>query len=417
MKRNTVNISRVLCCIVLFMQLIWLQKNILFPSIPHSIYVIIYYMKYFGSFILLIYTIYIKKETYNKKVIKKYIYIFLPVIALFTIIELFALINSSVVKTYGFSYWSRAFSYFLDKLCIFINLSCIFLLCKKHTMRCISNTLIVNEVLILAIVIIRCGIWETLKSFLCIIGILEGNTATKLLEVHELTYCIGLCLIYYMFFSKTKENKKRIFILIIFFFLGGKRIGFLGIVISGLFALFVYKKGLTKKGITFFGIIITVICIFYINTLYDGEFVSYMSAKGIDLMGRDVIYNYFTERTNFSLKETGLGISAVSMVLDNLTKSDVGNIYMIRGLHNDILKIYIECGFWGFVVWLLINLVYIPKKIYTKLGKDSATVYFSLIIFAFITYLTDNTENYFVFQTILFIIPLVINNAIEERRE
>ena len=92
----------------------------------------------------------------------------------------------------------------------------------------------------------------------------------------------------------------------------------------------------------------------------------------------------------------------------------MGNMYLIRGLHNDLLKMYIECGFWGYVIWLILTLIYVPEKIKNKLGVRSATIYLALNIFAFITYLTDNTESYFVFQTILLTFPLVLK---ENRKE
>ena len=89
-----------------------------------------------------------------------------------------------------------------------------------------------------------------------------------------------------------------------------------------------------------------------------------------------------------------------------MSKSEVGNMASARGLHNDVLKMYIECGFIGSLIWLTYNWLYVPINIFKKVGKKQATLYIALTIFAFITYLTDNTENYFAFQVILLLLPL-----------
>ena len=52
------------------------------------------------------------------------------------------------------------------------------------------------------------------------------------------------------------------------------------------------------------------------------------------------------------------------------------------------------------------NLVYLPRKVFDFFGKKSSTVLMSLLLYIFVTYLTDNTEGYFVCQVFLLLIPL-----------
>lgn len=419
MKELKINLSHLLCGLVIFVQLIWMQTKVIWPSAGGIAYYIIYYMKYFGAAILLFYTLFKRKDKEVMLRQKKYISIFIPLFLLFVFIEWFALIQSPLDEQYGMSFWSRSMVYILDKICILIEVSCIWILCKKDTIKCISNALIFDGLLLLFLTIIKTDIVSTLKTFLVVFGIIEGNEASQLLEIHELTYCIGLCIIYYLYFcyEKTKMDKIRLILLILLFILGGKRIGFAGIIIGGIFALFVHKKGLSIKSIASIGIIGTIFCIMYVYFLYDGEVMSYLSYYGIDVMGRDYVYNYFIKRTDFSFTNLGWGLSGVSKAIENMSRAEVGNMVSARGLHNDILKMYIECGFIGSILWYLFNLLYVPIKIFKKIGRYEATLYISLILFAFITYLTDNTENYFVFQVILILLPLASHEILKKKQE
>ena len=88
-------------------------------------------------------------------------------------------------------------------------------------------------------------------------------------------------------------------------------------------------------------------------------------------------------------------------MLENMSYNEVGNMVVFRGLHNDILKRYLDWGFVGFLGWAWYNLLFLPKKVFFMYGKKPATLYLLLLTYSFITYLTDNTEGYFVFQVAL----------------
>ena len=102
----------------------------------------------------------------------------------------------------------------------------------------------------------------------------------------------------------------------------------------------------------------------------------------------------------------GWGMAGVAKVVENMDRSEVLYMASVRGLHNDIMKIYINFGFLGSLIWYAINLIYIPVRFLKEYGKRTATIYMSLILYMFITYLTDNTEGYFVCQITLFLIPI-----------
>lgn len=403
--------SSLLCGIVIFLQLLWMQKKVFWPSLSGSMYQIVYYMKYIATFALLFYSL---SKPRGKELVRKrnkYFNLFIPLFMLFFIVEIVAIFNSPAVSTYGVSYWTRCLALLLDKVCILTMVSSVWMLCGEKSIDCVSTTLILIGFLQMIVVLLRTGVLTTLQVFGIVFGFSSSNAASALLETNEYTFVLGLLLIYYIFFRKKDDRKVyfRIISLAILLIAGGKRIVFGGIIVAGLFSFFVKKRGLRKGTLTAVGLMGTIISVFYVAMCYNGEAMAWLALHNVDVMGRDVIYSYFTERTSFSFDFMGWGLAGISKFIENLTRSDVGNMASVRGLHNDILKIYIELGFVGGVLWYLYNLVYLPRKLFHNFGKKDATLYIALILYAFITYLTDNTENYFIFQVVLWLIPLTAN--------
>lgn len=402
--------THLLCSVVIFLQLFSSQVDKYWPGINHTIWLLLFYMKYFGAAILFVAAI---GEKRNKKITlmtNKYIEMFYPFIFLFIFVEFIAFINSPVVSDYGIRYWTRFIAYALDKICVFVELIAIIFLCKEKAVDCLSTTLIINGLFTVGITILRAGIIDTVKVFGAVFGLVKSDLAMGLLEVHELSYCLGICIIYYLFQERDqrKKNMSRIIVMALLFILGGKRIAFGAIVVSGIFDLFVRKKGISKTTISVFGIVGVAICIGWVAILYNGRAMLFFSDYNINVMGRNILFELFINKTKFNISHTGWGLISTTKVLENTTREQVGNMVSIRGLHNDILRVYIECGFILGIVWYVLNLFYIPRKIFYRMGKRVATLYLTLTIFTFICYMTSNLENGFVYQTIYFLMPLFL---------
>ena len=404
MSKFRISRNGLVCGTVVFLQLLWMQTKVFFPGLGGMAYQLLYYMKYIGTFVVLALALSTPRERGVTSRQKEYIKIFAPLFALYLVVEIISFISSPVTQAYGLSFVTRSIAYILDKICVVLMVSCVWILRKDKAIDCVCGALLFDSVLIILFAIPRIGASGIIYTLGEVFGLAESPSS--LLEVHELTYCIGLCLIYYLFFSKEKIGFGKLILLLFFFIIGGKRIAFAGIVVSGIFAFFVRKKGLKKGTIFTVGLVGIAVCFGYIAILYNGEFLTTMAAYGINVMGRDAIYSYFLARTKFSPDHLGWGLAGVSKMIENMSRSEVGNMVVVRGLHNDILKIYIDFGFFGSLLWFAYQLLYMPIQLFKKLGKQDATLYLALAIFAFVTYLTDNTENYFVFQSILFLIPL-----------
>lgn len=74
------------------------------------------------------------------------------------------------------------------------------------------------------------------------------------------------------------------------------------------------------------------------------------------------------------------------------------------GIHNDLLKYFIDLGFVGFIVYLYIYLIYINKKISKIFDKKSAYIYFLLILFQILCWFTDNVSIYHTFLVAFFLL-------------
>ena len=71
------------------------------------------------------------------------------------------------------------------------------------------------------------------------------------------------------------------------------------------------------------------------------------------------------------------------------------------GIHNDILKYYIDFGFGFFFFFFYFYLVGITKKIDKKFGLSASIIYFTLIFLQFLIYFTDNISIYHNYQWIM----------------
>lgn len=237
----------------------------------------------------------------------------------------------------------------------------------------------------------------------------EESTYRVYKELHEIAYIVGLLLIYY-FYTRDGINRGWLLTIVMIFFFAWKRIGILALVIAFMFyALLKHiNKGEKRSIVVAARIIAFCVSILYVWMSASDELTELLHEYGINMMGRDVIYAYFRKFCDFSIAYPGRGIGFVSRQFNYLTWEDVGAMVALKqGLHNDLFSLYLEIGMIGFIAWIVYQLIYIPKKIREWYGIDCAVRCFTCIIFTFVTYTTDNTLRYFVYQTVFTILITV----------
>lgn len=209
----------------------------------------------------------------------------------------------------------------------------------------------------------------------------------------ESTFCFAFGALLMYFF--VKKEWKYVLISFIFVYLANKRIVLLSLVISILAKMItdIFKNVKTKHIIWLSIIIFAYLYIYGVSISWLDTFAM---DNSINTMGRLDIYKYVEELYEFRIDFLGNGIGSV------MTKLETLNINTARNLHNDFLKLYIEIGFWGLLIYCLIyNYIfsYINKK-YEK----SIQLIFVLMVYTFMLYTTDNTLIYICYLTPLYTI-------------
>ena len=243
------------------------------------------------------------------------------------------------------------------------------------------------------------------------------------LELHDLVLSLGCIFVYFIYKINmqnkiTKNDFFNILIILLILGLGMKRITILGIIISFIFIKFIkYVSEKNKiKVCKILGVAVSIICYVFVFFILNGEILYELCAKyNINLMGRNYYYDVIAGYGEFSIKFLGTGRNSVSKIL-----TEQYNYLHVGGVHSDILKSYVENGFIVFGLWLWYYLFFITKKYAKKYGNTAAILYFSLTLYTFILYFTDNVENYFIYQLFYIIIPITYiirqNNMNKEKK-
>jgi hypothetical protein len=226
------------------------------------------------------------------------------------------------------------------------------------------------------------------------------------LELHDLILASGYLIIAYIFSYKKLEKQNLIYIisLAIIVFLGMKRIVVIGLAFAFLFYLLMKRCSDKSKYkiCLFLGWCAFAFCFLFIFILSDGTiFYEFLEKFGIESMGRNYYYQSIMTYGEFSPTFLGIGRNVITNLLSNEL-----SYLRVRGVHSDIIKMYIENGFILFGLWLWYYLVFLFKKYNQKFGINSAVFYFACTIYTFTLYLTDNIEVYFICQLLYIIVPV-----------
>ena len=81
-------------------------------------------------------------------------------------------------------------------------------------------------------------------------------------------------------------------------------------------------------------------------------------------------------------------------------------VVAINAVHNDILKMYVEMGFWGFLLWIMVYYVFQTHWFITRCGEKVAVCFMAINVYMLVTYLTDNTMFYYWSSMVIRMIPM-----------
>lgn len=235
---------------------------------------------------------------------------------------------------------------------------------------------------------------------------------SNLLERNDVGTAVVPLMLYYIFLifyekQKLKMNYVKILILMIIFILCGKRSAFVGFAI-GIGVIFFISVNLKNK-YQFCKVLAQVVLLIlfaYIIIVHSGILDTVCDGLGISSQGRLYVWSWFKNQYNISPFYFGKGLQYVHLYMEAGIAEYGSKTSMVSNfgyLHNSILQIFIELGFWGFFLWFIFLLQIYPKRIRKKYGVNTYYLSMILIISMVFLFMTDNVLTYPVYQTTTYI--------------
>ena len=232
----------------------------------------------------------------------------------------------------------------------------------------------------------------------------------KHLELHDVTFSFGIFMIhYFMCGLRDKTIRKHFFVATAFFFLGYKRIG-IGAAALSILIYIVMTNGSQKRAVALGRLFMWGFAIsgfLFIVLVRYGVFQETMDALRIDMSGRKNLYEYMQNFYSISPLFKGYGLESVKFILAQAGDLKINETYISRlsAVHNDYLRMYIELGFWGFLLWEGYIFVWLPERL-KRYGKETYISYIAITIYLAFTYFTDNTAMFFLVSIVYRLVPM-----------
>lgn len=243
----------------------------------------------------------------------------------------------------------------------------------------------------------RAGIGTFISEYIRLLVTFADDTggAMHAMELHDMVYGWGVCALYYMI-HKEKNVKKQVFCLLVswlFFTMGFKRIAIPAIVGAAMLyiVLYLWKPKHLRALANIMALATGGGIFFYLWLIKSGIFVELANKLEINLMYRDILYNYFSQF--FELLPTYMG-RGIRFVYTYATE-DPSYPLATPGVHNTYLELYLEVGFWCWWIWILFELAFRIHRVEERYTEIPAYALMAMNFYVFFTYLTDNTSFYY----------------------
>lgn len=259
-------------------------------------------------------------------------------------------------------------------------------------------SLIASNLVVMIPVIASNGIMEFLNELWRLIITFAGETGPVMqqLEVHGVTYALGIYLTFFLVWHWDLRKKALPAAAAVLCFLTGmKRIGVAAVLAAGLFGMVLMMfrrfREIERFVIRVAGVVLLVAALAYVGAIFYGLF-DYMEQIGIDTNMRSHIYSIYRPYYTFSPAFTGNGTGWVDDMFQTWqAAADELTIYEVYHTHNDYLREYIELGMAGFLCWCLLRFHYQVSRAFRLLGDEAGILCLALVLYMGITYMTDST--------------------------
>ena len=253
---------------------------------------------------------------------------------------------------------------------------------------------------IMVLEIPKFGLAASIQSLItCFVTFGDAEGYARQLEIHDLTFVFGQLVLYYAAFAPTgtaQEKKRRWFFLLasfFFFLVGMKRIAIPAVMLFTCFAFLFRNRKHLKPLMLIIGFSFVAFFLLFIYAVKMGYASKLLNSVGIDMMGREYLWSLAGDYYDFSITYMGHGFEFVDSIVALWYNS--GIINHPYPFHNDILKVFVELGFPGFLIWSVQQYIVSPLFFLKYADDKTALLYISELGYMTMTYLTDNTAFYF----------------------
>lgn len=244
------------------------------------------------------------------------------------------------------------------------------------------------------------GLQESINSLMnCVVGFGDAVGYARALEIHDLTFVFGQLIIYYAVFAPRKRSRdrkirNRLLIACAFFFVVGmKRIAIPAMLLFLIVGLILKGRKKLRAVYLIFGIGMIAFFMLFIYGVRSGVVSAICARFGIDMMGRDYLWYLAGDYYTFSPLYMGKGFEFVDTIVKQWYQDGIINLAL--AFHNDILKVFLELGFFGFIIWSGMQYIVFPIFFWKYSDAKATTLYICELGYMTVTYMTDNTAFYF----------------------
>ncbi len=244
-------------------------------------------------------------------------------------------------------------------------------------------------------------------------------------EKHDVGVSVVPLVIFLIFkFKEMGNSNKRICIavllaLMLILFICGKRSALMGLCV-GIFCFLIYRITRDERN-RISVVFISAICVLigsyaYVCIIHSGILGNIANYFAINSMGRIEVYEWFTDQYDITPVYFGKGFQYIHQYMNAGLGSELVNDFDY--LHNSILQIYIETGFWGFWAWFIFILIIFPYSIKRYFGNRCYIFASTLMIVTVAIFMTDNVLTYPLYQLTLYVtlFAFIINKNSDARK-
>ena len=244
------------------------------------------------------------------------------------------------------------------------------------------------------------GVGASIQSLItCLVTFGDAVGYARQLEIHDLTFVFGQMILYYAVFAPrtTRQEKRKRWLYLLaccwFFLVGMKRSAIPAVLLFILIGLLLRKRKVPSWLYPTVGVCCILFFLAFLYGVRYGIISRLLNSVGVDMMGRDYLWSMANPYYEFSITYLGHGFEYVDTIIGQWYSA--GLINHPYPFHNDILKVFVEVGFPGFLLWSGIQYVLTPLFWQRYADQETTLLYLCELGYMTVTYLTDNTAFYF----------------------